>query len=85
MKKLNEFPYDDASKINDLLGIPILIWVAVIMMWMNQIEYEMLVDFWKRCTIQTLTKRERFFQERKKLVKQCTKVNSEEKIEETKE
>lgn len=84
MKKLNEFPYDDASKINDLLGIPILVWVAVIMMWMNQIEYEMLVDFWKRCTIQTLTKRERFFQERKKLVKQCTKVNSEEKIEETK-
>ena len=67
------------------LGIPILAWVAVIMIWINQIEYEMLVDFWKMCTTQKLTKQERSFQERKKRVlEQCTRGKSEENIEENK-
>ena len=67
------------------LGIPILAWIAVIMMWMNQIEYEMLIDFWKMCTTQKLTKRERLFQKRKKHLEQCTESKkSEEHFEETK-
>ena len=56
-------------------------WTAllVIWMWMQQIESESLMNLWKTYTTKTMTKRERFFQERKKRLESQVVENGENK------
>ena len=68
-----------ASELNNCLGIPMLAWTALLVMWMQQIESESLMNLWKTCTTKTMTKRERFFQERKKQLESQVVENCENK------